>query len=122
MKVQDFVYKSRVTVRDLEEGQDYDIVLPRDKKVRSFRLVEMDKVYDWYQFSAHEPGVRDVSGKFNDLPPVYLSGHGRIDPTGIVVKVNGTKEELPFDSVAEKDFRLDFSASHVIVALGYVMQ
>ena len=78
----------------------------------------MDSRFDWYQFAAHEPGVRDVTGSFSALPPLYLSGKGRVDPSGVIVDVNGSKRELPFDAVKEKKFRLDFSATHVIIASG----
>ena len=120
MEVLGFVYNSRVTVNELAQGQDYDIVLPRETQVRRYRLVQMDRQFDWYQFSAHEPGVSDVVGSFRALPPVYTSGNGRVDPTGIVVNVNGTAIELPFDAVKDEDenVRLDYSASHVIVACG----
>ena len=118
MEVLDFLYPSRVPVDALVAGQDYDIALPREKRVRKFRLVQMDRRFDFYQFSSHEPGVREVSSSFGALPPVYLSGHGSIDPTHIVVDVNGSKRELPFDTIKEKKFRMDFSATHVIVGTG----
>ena len=118
MDVKGFVYNSRVTVEQLVVGSDYDIVLPREKQPRKFRLVQMDSSYDWYQFIAHEPGVKEVTGSFNKLPPVYLSGKGRVDPSGNIVEINGSKRELPFDAVKEKKFRLDFSATHVIIASG----
>lgn len=118
MEVKGFVYSSRVTVGQLVVGNDYDIVLPREKISRNFRLVQMDTGYDFYQFVAHEPGVKDVTGSYSALPPVYLSGKGRVDPTGIIVDANGSKRELPFDAVKEKTFRLDFSATHVIIASG----
>jgi hypothetical protein len=116
MEVKDYAYPKRLTARDLVVGQDYDIVLPRDKKVRSFRLVQMDDNADFYQFSAL--GVKDVAGSFNALPPIYKSGQGRIDPSGIIVDVNGSLRELPFDANKDKKFRLDFSTSHVVVGTG----
>jgi hypothetical protein len=118
MEVKGFVYTSRVTVGQLVVWSDYDIVLPREKQPRKFRLVLMDSGYDWYQFVAHDAGVKEVTGSFGKLPPVYLSGKGRVDPSGIIVEINGSKRELPFDAVKEKTFRLDFSATHVIIASG----
>jgi hypothetical protein len=118
MEVQGFVYNSRVTVNELAAGHDYDIVLPRETQVRRYRLVQMDRQFDWYQFSAHEPGVSDVVGSFRALPPVYTSGNGRVDPTGIDVDGNGSMNVLLFDEVKDKNMLLDFSATHVIVALG----
>ena len=119
MEIQDLVYKSRVTVSEMVEGNDYDIVLPREKKPRSFRLVKMDRGYDWYQFECHEAGIRDVAGSFNGLPPVYLSGQGRFEPSSILVEdADGLTREFSYDEVKNKSFKLDFSATHVIVALG----
>lgn len=120
MQVRDFVFPSRVLANDLIEGKDYDITLPREKKVRSFRLIQMDTGFDWYQFSAHEPGVKDVSGSFRALPPIYLSGQGRVAPNSVIVDVNGSKREIPFDAIKDKKFRMDFTSTHVVVALGYV--
>jgi hypothetical protein len=117
-KVQDFVYTSRVMPTSLVVGKDYDIVHPREKKVRSYRLVQMDQAYDHYQFAAHQPGLADITGSFSQLPPVYPNGQGRIDPSGIIVESDGSKQELAFDDVADKDFELDVSNSHVILALG----
>jgi hypothetical protein len=116
MEVKDFNYPKRLAARELVVQQEYDIVLPRDKKVRSFRLVQMDHSADFYQFSAL--GVKDVAGSFNALPPIYQSGQGRIDPFEIVVDVNGSLRKLPFDANKDKKFRLDFSSSHVVVGTG----
>lgn len=118
MEVQDFVFSARVLANALVKGIDYDILLPRERIVRSFRLIHVDQASDWYQFAAHEPGVKDVSGSFDALPPVYLLGQGRRDPSGIIVEANGSKRELSFDVCKDKKFRLDFSATHVMVALG----
>lgn len=116
MEVKDFVYPTRLSSGQLVLQYDYDIVQPRDKKVQSFRLVQMDKSSDFYQFSA--VGVKDIAGRFNALPPIYASGKGRLDPSGIVVEANGNLRELSFDTNKDKRFRLDFSTSHVIVGTG----
>lgn len=118
MEVKDFVYPERVPVDALVEGTDYDIALPREKRVRNFRLVQMEKNFDWYHFTAHEPGINDVVGSFGVLPPVYMSGHGRVDPAGIIVDVNGSRRELSYDANKRKSFFLDFSRTHVMAAIG----
>jgi len=119
MKVVDFTHLSAATPQDLVAGQDYDIVLQREKKVRKFRLVQKDADYDWYQFESHEAGVRDVTGSYNNLPPVYLAGKGRTTPSAIIMEdIDGSRKELSFDAVEKKFFRMDFSRTHVVVALG----
>jgi len=118
LKVTDFKYLTAAKPEDLIPGQDYDIKLPRETKVRSFRLVQKDATVDWYQFEAHDTGVQPVAGAFRQLPPVYPGGQGRTTPSGIIVESNGRERELSFDAVASKLFRLDFSRTHVIVALG----
>lgn len=118
MEVTGFTYEARVTPDQMAVGKDYDIVLPREKVARKFRLVEMNAQSDWYVFNAHNPAIKDVTGSFNKLPPVYRQGEGRAEPTGIMVDVKGTSKKLIYDDVKEQTFRLDFSKSHVIVALG----
>jgi hypothetical protein len=118
-KVKEFRFRSSLTSNQLVVGQDYDIKLPREKEVHRFRLVEMDRSYDWYSFEAHEPGIRAVAGSFTNLPPVYRDGEGRVDPTDIIVEDKEQKTtELPFEEVKKVGYELDFSASHVFVALG----
>jgi hypothetical protein len=113
------VYEQNLRAEQLVVGQDYDIVHPREKRVRRYRLIRMDTDFDWFQFSAYEPGVRDIVGGFCQLPPIYACGCGRTEPTAIVLQ-NEEKmaSTLDFDEVKEKTFQLDVSKSHVILSLG----
>jgi hypothetical protein len=117
----DFIYEKHLTAVDLVVGQDYDIVQPREKRVRCYRLVRMEQDFDWYQFSSFEPGIRDVSGSFRQLPPIFSRGSGRTDPTAVIFEnADGLRTKMDFDAIKEKSFRLDVSKSHVIVSWGYV--
>lgn len=119
LKVLDFIYESSMRSEDLVLGSDYDIVHPREKRVRCYRLVQMDIDFDWYQFSSYEPGVRDITGCFSQLPPLYARGCGRTEPTEIIVENDiHMKRRLTFDSVKDTDFQLDVSKTHVILSLG----
>jgi hypothetical protein len=118
LKVVGFAYESRLSSADMVEGQYYDIAVARAKKICRCRLVEKNQTYDWYRFMSDD-GARDISGSFDQLPPVYQDGTGRIDPTQIAVEVNGSQQDfLSYDDVAEKTFQLDMSDSHAVVAIG----
>jgi hypothetical protein len=117
----DFIYEKHLTVSDLVVGLDYDIVHPREKRVRCYRLVRIEQDFDWFQFSSFEPGVRDISGAFNQLPPIYACGKGRTDPKAVLFETaDGSRRKMSFDAIKNKTFRLDVSKSHVIVSLGCV--
>lgn len=117
MVVGGFEFASRVLKDELLIGNDYDIVLPREKKPRKFGLVAVSG--DYYEFACHDPSVPDVTGTYNALPPVYVENQGRTKPTGVVMRMNdGSRTVLGYDAVATKKFRMDFSKTHVIVASG----
>ena len=118
VKVTDFKYMTAAKPDELVSGRDYDIKLPRETKVRKFRLVQQDSNYDWYQFESHERGVRPVAGSYKNLPPVYIGGTGRTTPSAVIVESDGSERELAYDAIADETFRLDVSRTHVIVASG----
>jgi hypothetical protein len=119
LKVIDFGYEENLRVENFILGCNYDIISPREKSVRCYRLVQIDHEFDWYHFSPHEAGVREITGGFGQLPPVYAKGCGRIDPTEILVQNESNIIIcLKFDEVKDKKFRLDVSKSHVILSLG----
>jgi hypothetical protein len=118
LKVVGFAYESRLSSTDLVEGEYYDVAVARAKKICRCRLVEKNQTYDWYRFMSDD-GARDISGSFDQLPPVYQDGMGRIVPTQIAAEVNGSRQDfLSFDDVADKTFQLDMSDSHAVVAIG----
>lgn len=99
MVVKQFTYKSQVQKSQLVPGNDYDIVLPREKQARLFRLQESDPTKDWYHFVPHTPGVREVFGSFTSLPPVFLKGEGRVDPTDVVFTTGNSERSMPYDEI-----------------------
>jgi hypothetical protein len=114
-----FIYESSLNKDDLVEGMDYDIEVPRERRIRKFRLAVKVKAYEWYRFIAYEEGVREITGEFDELPPIYAAGRGRIEPSAISVEVKGKGATvLAFDAVADEQYNLDVSKSHVIFALG----
>ena len=119
VEVCDYVYPTRVSVDELVVGQDYDVALPREKEMNSFRLVTKRADDDWYSFASNTPGFKNVVGSFGNLPPIYVKGKGRIDPAAIVVQtLSGMKKDLSFDIVEKKWFVMDFSRTHVMAAIG----
>jgi hypothetical protein len=118
LKVAGFTYETRLTPEDMVEGMYYDVVSTRTKTVRRYRLDAIDRSYDWYTFKADENG-KELCGSFDQLPPIYQEGKGRLEPSQIDVEVNGSSRELlPFDHVADKNFEMDVTNSHVVVAIG----
>jgi hypothetical protein len=119
VEVCEYVFPARVSVDELVVGKDYDVALPREKRMQSYRLVTKRPDDDWYSFASNKPGFKDVVGSFGSLPPIYREGEGRIDPAAIVVQtLGGVKKELPFDLVEKKLYVMDFSRTHVMAAIG----
>jgi hypothetical protein len=119
LTVRDFVFPTRATLEALVEGNDYDIALPREKRTISYRLVSKRQGFDWYSFSPNTHGYSVVQGSYGNLPPIYLKGHGRSDPSAIVVETSsGAGMDLSFDEVKDKYFVMDFSGTHVMAAIG----
>jgi hypothetical protein len=119
-EVKSFIYNSSLEPHELIQEGSYDMVSPRDGKVHPYRLERMDTHFDWYQFTAQEAGVGNIAGKAGQLPPIFRSGEGRIDPTSIRIEEGQTEERdvLDFDKVAKTSFDLDVANYHVLVAYG----
>jgi hypothetical protein len=62
--------------------------------------------------------VQNVTGSKSELPPIFRSGQGRIEPSAIAITDGETNQTILFDEIANKDVQLDFSNSHVILAHG----
>jgi hypothetical protein len=119
-EVKSFIYNSSLESHELIQAEKYDIVSPRDGKVHPYRLERMDTQFDWYQFTAQEAGAANVAGQAGQLPPIFRSGEGRIDPTSIMIEEGQTEERdfLDFDKVAKTSFDLDVVNCHVLIAYG----
>jgi hypothetical protein len=121
-EVTGFTYNSSVRPNELIQGCAYDILVsPRDGKVHPYRLERMDTSFNWYQFTAQEAGAVDIAGKVGELPPIFRSGEGRVDPTSITIECKGQTGEidaLDFDKSANMSFDLDVANSHVLIAYG----
>jgi hypothetical protein len=119
-EVKSFIYNSSLEPHELIQGGTYDIVSPRDGKVHPYRLERMDARFDWYHFTAQEARAADLAGKAGQLPPIFRSGEGRIDPTSIMIEEGQTEERdvLDFDKVAKTSFDLDVVNCHVLIAYG----
>lgn len=118
MMVKKFLYKSQIEKDRLIPGSDYDIVLPREKQARLFRLQASDAVNDVYHFVPHTPGVRELFSSFGALPPIFHQGEGRVEPTTVVFSVGASERSVPYDSIKADSFQMDFTRSHVILAIG----
>lgn len=114
-------YRWSLEERELAQGATYEAVLPQESKVRRFKLESVDNEARWYVF-VDEDNTKSLAGNFEDLPPLYHSGGGRVGPSSVLFKTNGTFKEVPYDSLVTQDLELDFSGSHVVVALGYVQR
>lgn len=120
LTVRSFVYEASLQPKHLVVGKDYDVIHPREKRVRCYRLVRADKDFDFYHLSPYEPGVRDISGGFSQLPPIFAKGCGRTDPVAIILENEDlVKKRWEFDAIKNQNFQLDVSNCHVVLALGY---
>jgi len=119
-EVKGFEFPKSLNPKELTEGQSYEIVAPRDRKVHQYRLARKDAVYDWYQFLPHDPDGETIGGSSGWLPPVFENGKGRVDPTGIIIESSKPlqRKVLTYDEVKGHSFVVDLSSSHVIVAKG----
>jgi hypothetical protein len=120
-EVTGFTYNSSLKPHELIQGGAYDIVSPKDGKVRPYRLERMDTTFDWYHFTAQEAGAADLAGKAGEIPPIFRSGEGRTDPTSIAIECKEETEErdtLDFDKSAKMFFDLDVANCHVLIAYG----
>ena len=118
VEVLDFEYEESLDKESFKVGEDYDIVHPRENRVRCYQLIQMDTDIDWYHFVPHDPAMKDISGSFAQLPQVYVKGCGRTEPSRIIMKNDECEESFEFDAIKDKEFMLDVSKSHVILALG----
>jgi hypothetical protein len=120
-EVTGFTYNLSLEPDELIQGGAYDIVSPRDGKVLPYRLEQMDTSFDWYHFTAQAADAADLAGNRGQLPPIFRSGEGRIDPTGIAIECKGQTNErktLDFDKAAKMSFDLDATNCHVLIAYG----
>jgi hypothetical protein len=120
MEVSDLRFATQLSKTEVQEGNDYDIVLPREIRARRYRLERADLEFDFFHFYPHEPGAPEVTGQFGRLPAVFRAGEGRSLPSDIHFYLDGKKQILSYDSIEDKKFRVDFSATHVVLAIGYV--
>lgn len=118
MEVSNLIFATQLPKEQLREGNDYDIVLPRETKARVYRLERADAEFDYYHFYPHESGSPEVTGRFNQIPAVFTKGKGRALPSEIEVDVEGAKKTLPYDKIAKTKFEVDFSTTHVVLATG----
>jgi hypothetical protein len=120
-EVTGFTYNSNLKPHELIQGAAYDIVSPRDGKVLPYRLERMDTNFDWYHFTAQAADAADLAGNGGQLPPVFRSGEGRIDPISITIECKGQTNDintLDFDKSAKLSFDLDVANCHVLIAYG----
>jgi hypothetical protein len=120
-EVTGFTYNSGLELHELTRGGAYDIVSPRDGKVLPYRLERMDTSFDWYHFTAQAADAADLAGNGGQLPPIFRSGEGRIDPTSITIECRGQTNErdaLDFDKSVKMSFDLDVTNCHVLIAYG----
>lgn len=124
-KVKEFVFEEQLKQDDMAIGMEYDILPRGDDKVRRFKLDSMDTELDHYHFASQERKVDDIAGRFYDLPPIYPSGRGRIDPSSVVFETSSSRghevpqmELVPFDEVVKQEYRLNVTDSHILVAAG----
>ena len=118
IEVTGVTFARQLTKDAFVEGSDYDLILPREKTQRTYRLQKADPQYDFFQFVPLVPGSEEVTGSFSSLPSIFHKGEGRTDPVELLGKVNGKPTSFPFDGVKGKNFTVDFSTSHVVLATG----
>lgn len=68
-------------MKDLRQGQKYDLISREDGMPRRFKLEQMSAEGDFYAFTALESGVNDVFGSFAELPPIYPTGSSHFHVT-----------------------------------------
>jgi hypothetical protein len=118
MEVSELVFATQLPKMSLQEGMDYDIVLPRETMARKYRLERADAEFDHYHFHPHEAGAPEVTGKYSRLPAVFDAGKGRSLPSDILFDVDGKKHKVAYDIAAATKWELDFSNEHVVLAIG----
>jgi len=121
-RVKEFLFEEQLRKEDMVVGMEYDICPRGDDKVYKFKLDTMDIDLDHFHFAAQERKIHDISGRFDRLPPIYLSGKGRTDPSSVVFEsiagFQSVLKAMSYDDVVKKQFRLNIADSHIIVAAG----
>jgi hypothetical protein len=124
-RVTDHVYPRPLQKKDVRSGVEYDILFPRDEKVRTYKLGEVYEDFDFYEFKAMDE--EETTGLPNALQgpfrrfQVFPKGSARVSPQSVVLKrMDGPSEEkvLNFDDIENNDYELDVFDSHVLIAAG----
>ena len=118
------LYPRPLTKEEIQVGQEYDILFPREEKIGAYRLVEFDPThFDFAGFVACQdnPGLPAIlQGPFNQFQ-VFSKGRARLEPLGISIQqINGETEQnmIEYEVAKNKSFQLDVYDSHVLIAAG----
>jgi hypothetical protein len=131
-RVVELVYTQLLGVDDLKVGEVYGVYHRQEQVVLPFKLVEVDLDTKTYHFKSKFAGAENLHVSVHDLPSVYPAGTGmkaHADVHKVIVeclvknKNNGyIRAELLMDGIKNQKFTLDIGDSHVIEAIGSVVE
>lgn len=113
-------YESALTSHELNKGDCYDLVNPRDQRVSRYRLINKEQSFGMLFFSADNGADPDIVAPIKRLPALFKEGAGRLTPSGYTLK-RLTDEKtlfLPYDKASTMNVQLHIPRTHVLLASG----